>query len=135
MYYVGLDIGGTFTDCVLVDRQGNHRTAKVLSTKDDAVAGVVAGLPAEPPVTVPADVPLPILTGELAVAERDGRPAMPAAATAQSLQVSAPPGGNQQALAANGPRAVKVHRETAAVVADTSGRPAAGWRPGWSPAK
>src|SRR6266566_4910433 len=44
MYYVGVDIGGTFTDCVLVDRQGNHRTAKVLSTKDDPAAGVLAGL-------------------------------------------------------------------------------------------
>jgi len=39
-----VDIGGTFTDCVLVDRQGNHRTAKVLSTRDDPVAGVLAGL-------------------------------------------------------------------------------------------
>ncbi len=44
MYYVGVDIGGTFTDCVLVDRQGNHRSAKVLSTKDNPVAGVLAGL-------------------------------------------------------------------------------------------
>jgi N-methylhydantoinase A len=44
MYYVGVDIGGTFTDCVLVDRQGNHRTAKVLSAKDDPAAGVLAGL-------------------------------------------------------------------------------------------
>ncbi len=44
MYYVGVDIGGTFTDCVLVDRKGNHRSAKVLSVKDDPVAGVVAGL-------------------------------------------------------------------------------------------
>lgn len=44
MYYAGVDIGGTFTDCVLVDRQGNHWTAKVLSTKDDPVAEVVAGL-------------------------------------------------------------------------------------------
>jgi N-methylhydantoinase A len=44
VYYVGVDIGGTFTDCVLVDRYGNHRTAKVLSAKDDPVAGVLAGL-------------------------------------------------------------------------------------------
>ncbi|MEA2243587.1 MAG: N-methylhydantoinase [Solirubrobacteraceae bacterium] len=44
MYYIGVDIGGTFTDCVLVDRDGNHRTAKTLSTKDDPVAGVLAGL-------------------------------------------------------------------------------------------
>jgi Hydantoinase/oxoprolinase N-terminal region len=40
VYYVGVDIGGTFTDCVLVDRYGNHRTAKVLSAKDGPVAGV-----------------------------------------------------------------------------------------------
>ena len=44
MYYLGVDIGGTFTDCVLVDREGNHRTAKTLSTKDDPVTGVLAGL-------------------------------------------------------------------------------------------
>jgi N-methylhydantoinase A len=43
-YYIGVDIGGTFTDCVLVDRDGNHRTAKTLSTKDDPVSGVMAGL-------------------------------------------------------------------------------------------
>jgi N-methylhydantoinase A len=44
MYYLGVDIGGTFTDCVLVDADGDHRTAKTLSTKDDPVAGVLAGL-------------------------------------------------------------------------------------------
>ncbi|QRP42951.1 hydantoinase/oxoprolinase family protein [Amycolatopsis sp. FDAARGOS 1241] len=44
MYYIGVDIGGTFTDCVLVDRHGNHRAAKVLSTKDDPVSGVMTGL-------------------------------------------------------------------------------------------
>src|SRR5260370_27070400 len=44
MYYVGVDIGGTLPDCVRVDRQGNHWSAKVLSTRDDPVAGVLAGL-------------------------------------------------------------------------------------------
>jgi N-methylhydantoinase A len=44
MYYVGVDIGGTFTDCVLVDRHGHHLTAKALSTKDDPVTGMLAGL-------------------------------------------------------------------------------------------
>src|ERR1700680_280680 len=44
MYYIGVDIGATFTDGVLVDREGNHRTAKTLSTKDDPVSGVLAGL-------------------------------------------------------------------------------------------
>jgi N-methylhydantoinase A len=43
-YHIGVDIGGTFTDCVLVDQQGNHRTAKALSTKDDPVSGVLSGL-------------------------------------------------------------------------------------------
>src|SRR2546427_4532671 len=44
MYYIGVDIGGTFTDCVLVDREGNHRAAKTLSTKGDPMSGVLAGL-------------------------------------------------------------------------------------------
>jgi N-methylhydantoinase A len=56
MYYVGVDIGGTFTDCVLVDRQGNHRSAKVLSAKDDPVAGVLAGL-SQLAETVGVDLP------------------------------------------------------------------------------
>ncbi|WP_345126429.1 hydantoinase/oxoprolinase family protein, partial [Streptomyces chiangmaiensis] len=44
MYYIGVDIGGTFTDCVLVDRSGHRRTAKTLSTKHDPVSGVLTGL-------------------------------------------------------------------------------------------
>jgi len=35
--------GGRFTDGVLVDREGNHRTAKALSTKDDPVSGCWLG--------------------------------------------------------------------------------------------
>lgn len=27
VYYIGVDIGGTFTDCVLVDQNGNQTTA------------------------------------------------------------------------------------------------------------
>ncbi len=37
---IGIDIGGTFTDCVVTDSQGHCTTAKVLSTKDDPVRGV-----------------------------------------------------------------------------------------------
>jgi N-methylhydantoinase A len=43
-HYIGVDIGGTFTDCVLVDSDGRHVTAKALSTKTDPVDGVRAAL-------------------------------------------------------------------------------------------
>ncbi|GAA4661457.1 hydantoinase/oxoprolinase N-terminal domain-containing protein [Amycolatopsis dongchuanensis] len=43
MYCIGVDIGGTFTDCVLVDQNGNHHTGKGSSTKDDPVSGVLTG--------------------------------------------------------------------------------------------
>ena len=42
--YVGVDIGGTFTDCVEIDEAGVRRTAKVLTTRRDPGAGVLAGL-------------------------------------------------------------------------------------------
>lgn len=44
MYYIGVDIGGTFTDCVMVDDSGKHYSSKALSTKHDPVEGVLAGL-------------------------------------------------------------------------------------------
>ncbi|MEA2617388.1 MAG: N-methylhydantoinase [Chloroflexota bacterium] len=44
MYSIGVDIGGTFTDCVLVDSGGRHVTAKALSTRTDPVEGVRAAL-------------------------------------------------------------------------------------------
>ena len=44
MYSIGVDIGGTFTDCVLVDAAGRHVTSKALSTPADPAAGVLDAL-------------------------------------------------------------------------------------------
>src|SRR2546421_10743836 len=49
MFHIGIDIGGAFTDCVLVgaDADGQvtaYRTAKTLSTPADPADGVMAGL-------------------------------------------------------------------------------------------
>jgi N-methylhydantoinase A len=43
-YRVGADIGGTFTDIVLVAPDGTYGTRKVLSTVDDYSRGIVEGL-------------------------------------------------------------------------------------------
>ena len=43
-YRIGVDIGGTFTDVVLLGADGTLRTRKVLSTPDDYSRGVVAGI-------------------------------------------------------------------------------------------
>src|SRR5438105_2632386 len=59
VFHIGIDIGGTFTDCVLIgdpatdgatayrtatDGAATYRTAKTLSTKGDPADGVLAGL-------------------------------------------------------------------------------------------
>ena len=41
---LGIDIGGTFTDLVLVGSNGTVLTHKVLSTPDDFGQAIVAGL-------------------------------------------------------------------------------------------
>jgi N-methylhydantoinase A len=42
---IGIDVGGTFTDIVLVDdRSGEIRYAKVLTTHDDLAKGVIGGI-------------------------------------------------------------------------------------------
>lgn len=42
---LGIDIGGTFTDLVLIDRTSAHiNTTKVLTTPDDPAAGVLTGI-------------------------------------------------------------------------------------------
>jgi N-methylhydantoinase A len=68
--HIGIDIGGTFTDCVLIGTgaadDGSYHTAKALSTKDDPADGVLAAL-AE--LAASAGLALPDL---LARAERIG---------------------------------------------------------------
>lgn len=48
MFHIGIDIGGTFTDCVLIGegapRGGAYQTAKALSTKGDPADGVLDAL-------------------------------------------------------------------------------------------
>src|SRR5262252_8954007 len=66
MFHIGIDIGGTFTDCVLIgtDTHGRvttYRTAKALSTPGDPADGIMAGL-AELAVSV--GLPLPELLGQ-----------------------------------------------------------------------
>lgn len=44
-YRLGIDIGGTFTDLVLLDKQsGTYRTGKVLTTLDNQAKGVIEGI-------------------------------------------------------------------------------------------
>ncbi len=57
-YLCGVDIGGTFTDCVVVDESGAVVTAKVPSTPHDFSVGMMAALEE-------AAVKLGISTGEL----------------------------------------------------------------------
>jgi len=43
-YRIGIDVGGTFTDYLLLDAQGGTRVHKVLSTPDDPSRAVLQGL-------------------------------------------------------------------------------------------
>jgi N-methylhydantoinase A len=43
-YLVGIDIGGTFTDCAIVDRSGRLLTTKVPSTPQDFSQGMMDAL-------------------------------------------------------------------------------------------
>ena len=43
-YIVGVDIGGTFTDCVALDEQGTVMLGKALSTPDDFAVGAINAL-------------------------------------------------------------------------------------------
>jgi len=41
MYYIGVDIGGTFTDCTVIGKDGSKLIAKSSSTPDDFSMGVI----------------------------------------------------------------------------------------------
>ena len=43
-YHVGVDIGGTFTDVILIDPSGRARSHKLLSTPDDYSRAMVTGI-------------------------------------------------------------------------------------------
>ena len=43
-FLIGVDIGGTFTDCVIIDPDGNVTTAKAPSTPDDFAGGMIDAL-------------------------------------------------------------------------------------------
>src|SRR5262244_3298674 len=43
-YIIGIDTGGTFTDCVVMDADGRLVTAKASSTPDDFSEGVMSSL-------------------------------------------------------------------------------------------
>jgi N-methylhydantoinase A len=43
-YRIGVDVGGTFTDCVLVRRDGSLHLTKTATTPDDQSGGVLAGI-------------------------------------------------------------------------------------------
>ncbi|MBW2023107.1 MAG: hydantoinase/oxoprolinase family protein, partial [Deltaproteobacteria bacterium] len=43
-FKIGIDVGGTFTDFLLVDAEGNPEIYKVLSTPDDPSVAVMTGL-------------------------------------------------------------------------------------------
>ena len=45
-YLVGVDIGGTFTDCVVIDERGAVTTAKAPSTPDDFARGMIDAIEA-----------------------------------------------------------------------------------------
>lgn len=45
-YYIGLDVGGTFTDCVAMDEEGCLYFSKALTTKEDYTTGMFDALSA-----------------------------------------------------------------------------------------
>lgn len=45
-YRIGVDIGGTFTDVILLDAAGTVRTKKLLSTPDDYARAMIQGIQA-----------------------------------------------------------------------------------------
>jgi len=104
MYQIGVEIGGTFTDCVLIGTAGRgteaYASAKALSTKDDPVDGVMASLE-----KLAVNVGLSV--GQLlAPTSRFGHGTMIGASDCGTLECGeASPGRCQTARRNNGPKA------------------------------
>ena len=63
-YLVGVDIGGTFTDCVVIDERGAVTTAKAASTPGDFAQGMIDALSA---AAEQLDLPLERLCRDIAL--------------------------------------------------------------------
>ena len=61
-FLCGLDIGGTFTDCVLIDKQGKITISKSSSTPEDFSVGVVNAISG---AAKKLNLPLAVLLGSL----------------------------------------------------------------------
>ncbi len=60
-YLVGVDIGGTFTDCVAIDSEGTVTTAKSPSVPGQYATGMINAVVLWPPQFVPSSLVEPVL--------------------------------------------------------------------------
>src|SRR5262249_61571887 len=90
-YIIGIDTGGTFTDCVVIDAAGHITTAKAPSTPDDFSAGVMASLDLAAARLGLATETLLRDTARLALGTTVGTNAMPQRRRARAGQTT-PPG-------------------------------------------
>src|SRR2546427_9495699 len=101
-YIIGIDTGGTFTDCVVIDAGGRIITAKAPSTPDDFSEGVMEslslaaerlGLAVETLLRDTARLALGTTVGTNAMLERRGGPGGPLTTPRHPAVIHINPGG------------------------------------------